>query len=62
MSVQRGLGNRWAMQLGLLSDRYWTLSQFVTHHSKGGCNLQPGDLMGTGTISGPTGIVTALLG
>lgn len=33
---------------------YWTLAQMVAHHSSGGCNLQPGDLIGTGTISGPT--------
>uniref|UniRef100_A0A061QNF4 Fumarylacetoacetase n=1 Tax=Tetraselmis sp. GSL018 TaxID=582737 RepID=A0A061QNF4_9CHLO len=31
---------------------YWTLPQFVAHHSRGGCNLRPGDMMGTGTISG----------
>jgi fumarylacetoacetase len=33
---------------------YWTVAQMVTHHSVGGCNLQPGDLLGTGTLSGPT--------
>ena len=33
---------------------YWTLSQLVTHHTVNGCNLQPGDLLGTGTLSGPT--------
>jgi fumarylacetoacetase len=33
---------------------YWTVAQMITHHSLGGCNLQPGDLIGTGTISGPT--------
>ena len=33
---------------------YWTLAQMVTHHSSNGCNLLPGDLIGTGTISGPT--------
>ncbi len=33
---------------------YWTLAQMVTHHSVNGCNLQPGDLLGTGTLSGPT--------
>jgi len=33
---------------------YWTLAQMVAHHSVGGCNLRPGDLLGTGTISGPT--------
>jgi len=32
---------------------YWTLAQMVTHHAMGGCNLQAGDLLGTGTLSGP---------
>jgi fumarylacetoacetase len=32
---------------------YWTLAQMVTHHTVNGCNLQPGDLLGTGTLSGP---------
>ncbi|PZW39428.1 fumarylacetoacetate hydrolase [Humitalea rosea] len=32
---------------------YWTPAQLVTHHASGGCNLRPGDLFGTGTISGP---------
>jgi fumarylacetoacetase len=35
------------------ADAYWTLAQLVAHHSVGGCNLQPGDLLGTGTLSGP---------
>jgi len=30
---------------------YWTVEQIVTHHSCNGCNLQPGDLIGTGTLS-----------
>ncbi|KAK9909785.1 hypothetical protein WJX75_007412 [Coccomyxa subellipsoidea] len=30
---------------------YWTLPQMVAHHTVGGCNLRPGDLLGTGTIS-----------
>jgi fumarylacetoacetase len=30
---------------------YWTPSQLVVHHTSGGCNLRPGDLLGTGTIS-----------
>ena len=34
-------------------DAYWTLAQLVAHHTVGGCNLQAGDLLGTGTISGP---------
>ncbi|HYM74269.1 MAG TPA: fumarylacetoacetase [Stellaceae bacterium] len=36
------------------TDLYWTVAQFVAHHTCNGCNLQPGDLFGTGTISGPT--------
>lgn len=31
---------------------YWTPAQMIAHHASGGCNLQPGDLFGTGTISG----------
>ena len=30
---------------------YWTAAQIVAHHSSNGCNLQPGDLIGTGTLS-----------
>ena len=33
---------------------YWTVAQMVAHHTVNGCNLQPGDLFGTGTLSGPT--------
>ncbi len=33
---------------------YWTPAQMIAHHTINGCNLQPGDLIGTGTISGPT--------
>ena len=33
---------------------YWTLAQLITHHTVNGCNLQPGDLLGSGTLSGPT--------
>jgi fumarylacetoacetase len=32
---------------------YWTIAQMVAHHTVNGCNLQPGDLLGTGTQSGP---------
>lgn len=34
-------------------DLYWTPAQMVAHHSSNGCNLRPGDLFGSGTISGP---------
>ncbi|HMN20874.1 MAG TPA: fumarylacetoacetase [Ottowia sp.] len=33
--------------------QYWTAAQMITHHAAGGCSLQPGDLLGSGTISGP---------
>ena len=33
-------------------DLYWTLAQMVAHHTSNGCNLQPGDLFGSGTVSG----------
>jgi fumarylacetoacetase len=33
---------------------YWTFAQMVTHHMSNGCNLQPGDLLASGTCSGPT--------
>jgi len=32
---------------------YWTLAQLITHHTVNGCNLQAGDLLGSGTLSGP---------
>ncbi len=35
-------------------DLYWTPAQLVTHHASNGCNLQIGDILATGTISGPT--------
>ena len=44
-----------AVQLsrGNLRDLYWTLAQLLTHHASNGCNLRTGDLLATGTISGP---------
>jgi fumarylacetoacetase len=45
-----------AHRLSLTSFRhaYWTLAQLVAHHTVNGCNLRAGDLLGTGTQSGPT--------
>jgi fumarylacetoacetase len=34
------------------SEMYWTLAQTVAHHTSNGCNLRPGDLIGSGTVSG----------
>ena len=33
---------------------YWTAAQILAHHASNGCNLNPGDLLGTGTLSSPT--------
>jgi fumarylacetoacetase len=35
------------------SDAYWTVAQLVAHHTVNGCNLVSGDLLGSGTMSGP---------
>lgn len=37
---------------GTLRDMTWTFAQMLTHHTSNGCNLRPGDLLGSGTISG----------
>jgi fumarylacetoacetase len=39
---------------GNLRDLYWTLAQMLTHHASNGCNLQTGDLLASGTVSGAT--------
>ncbi len=39
---------------GGFKDMYWTIGQMLTHHTSNGCNLQPGDLLASGTVSGPT--------
>lgn len=41
------------LSLGNFSDAYWTIAQMVAHHTVNGCNLNPGDLFGSGTMSGP---------
>ena len=35
-----------------LREMYWSVAQLVTHHASNGCNLRPGDLLATGTVSG----------
>jgi fumarylacetoacetase len=39
---------------GNFRDMYWTVAQLVAHHTANGCNLMPGDLLASGTISGPS--------
>jgi fumarylacetoacetase len=40
------------LSLGDFTSMYWTLAQMVTHHASNGCNLNPGDLIASGTVSG----------
>lgn len=40
----------------LLQHMYWTMKQQLAHHSINGCNLRPGDLLASGTISGPVSV------
>lgn len=39
---------------GRFAEMYWTVAQLVTHHASNGCNLRTGDLIASGTVSGPT--------
>ncbi|HEY9016588.1 MAG TPA: fumarylacetoacetase, partial [Gemmatimonadales bacterium] len=39
---------------GTTADLYWTMAQMFTHHTSNGCNLRPGDLFASGTVSGTT--------
>jgi fumarylacetoacetase len=38
---------------GNFDQMYWTVAQMLTHHASNGCNLRPGDLLASGTVSGP---------
>src|ERR687886_1560699 len=40
------------LSLGSFQQMYWTLAQMLTHHTSNGCNLRPGDLLASGTVSG----------
>jgi fumarylacetoacetase len=42
------------ISLGSFADMYWSMSQMLAHHSSTGCVMRPGDLLASGTISGPT--------
>ena len=49
----QGLGPH-LLSSGSATDLYWTPAQLLAHHASNGCNLNPGDLFGTGTISSPS--------
>ncbi len=51
---ERGDGPVMLSRANVRDAAYWTLAQLLTHHTSNGCNLQTGDLLGTGTLSGPT--------
>ena len=50
----RGEGAKpFRLSRGSFTQVYWTVAQMVAHHTSSGCNLEIGDLMGSGTVSGP---------
>ena len=49
---RRGL-EPFRLGLGSTGATYWTPAQLVAHHTSNGCNLRPGDLLASGTVSGP---------
>jgi len=51
MRVQRAPPFR--LSRGSFAQLYWTVAQMVAHHTSSGCNVEIGDLMGSGTVSGP---------
>ncbi|MEZ6093764.1 MAG: fumarylacetoacetase [Pirellulaceae bacterium] len=55
-SSQMAQGNMEPMRLssGSFESMYWTIAQMLTHHSSNGCNMRTGDLLGSGTVSGPS--------
>ncbi len=44
-----------SLSLGQATDLYWTPAQLLTHQASNGCNLRPGDMLGSGTVSSPDG-------
>ena len=57
LQTARGAADKLApTEIGLsnVKDMYWTFGQLVAHHTSNGCSMEPGDMIGTGTISGPS--------
>ena len=50
---EQGLGAHCISRSNFADAAYWTVAQMVAHHTIGGCALRPGDLFGSGTLSGP---------
>jgi fumarylacetoacetase len=53
LKVEGGEGEPTVITRSNFKHMYWNLRQQLTHHTVTGCNLCPGDLLGSGTISGP---------
>ena len=53
MLMREGRLRPFRLSAASLADMYWTPAQMLTHHASNGCNLQPGDLFASGTVSGP---------
>lgn len=53
MLMREGRLRPFRLSAASLADMYWTPAQMLAHHSSNGCNLRPGDLFASGTVSGP---------
>lgn len=53
MLMREGHMRPYRISRASLGDMYWTPAQMLTHHASNGCNLRPGDLFASGTVSGP---------
>lgn len=52
-SMRRAGREAFRVSLGNLRHMYWAPAQMLAHHASNGCNLRPGDLLASGTVSGP---------
>jgi fumarylacetoacetase len=52
-AMRRGGSPPFRLTQSSFSQMYWTQAQMIAHHTSNGCNLEIGDLMGSGTVSGP---------
>lgn len=50
---ERGMGPALLSRSRAFREMYWTIAQLIAHHTSNGCNLMPGDLLASGTVSGP---------
>ena len=53
MLMREGRLRPFRLSTASVADMYWTPAQMLTHHTSNGCNLKPGDLFASGTVSGP---------